>query len=445
MQKIVQFSAIALLIIVLASCKKENNGRPGVIDTGIGSYSDTVVMYPLQRSGNSIIIRWSRLVGHSDFYYYQVLRRSYKCYDHEHYSESDVIATIGDSTTTQCVVDTLPYCPYLEYQVVGVCYYKKSGTPPGHTYYFSQPQTVERPYLKSLLMFPIDVIPDPDHHRMFVIESFEGKIDVIDYKTNSITHSIKTNTKNGYGCLATFNGTLELYVPNTDGKVVIYNAETLQTIDWIDVSGWKSVICNDGKLFVFYSHSVCVIDRATKTQISRAIFGSFSPLLRVVPGSRTKIYGTYENSPFYYLNFSLEFDAAGNYLTCTTKVSSNLQEYDLFEVFPDGQHFLFMSEGDVYNQDLTFLLTLPHSNQLFSRYAFTRDGSKILAGCRNAKEILAYSNPGYTEVKKYSTGGYPVFIFCDADNNIISLSSFTSFESSTFPTYYFLETIPTTL
>jgi hypothetical protein len=431
--QILLFSVI--LVTGINSCKKESSGTGSNSSPG-----NKITITNLQTSDDSVVVTWTKLVN-SRFSYYLILRRNYKSTDTTDYSYSDVIDQINDVNTVKFVDHSIPVTSYLEYQVLAVLQESEFYN---YNYIYSNIMSYKRSGLTTFYLNPTDVIPDIANHRFYVIEGDSGKVSMVDYSSRSIVKSIMTNATIGFSDIGTYNNIKELYVPRNDGWVFIYNAETLDKIDQISAgTNCGSVLYNNGKLFIFgssedYYTSLFVIDRATKSVLS-TINDIDYMRPELVPGSNTKIFGITTYGGIYYF----KFDANGQNITENENSTEYSTDYHSFEIFPDGQHFITSDNGSIFDTNLNFVVQLPYGNYQYSGFAFNQTASNILASCGNYKYIVAYSNPGYTELQTYNTLGYPAFIFND-NNTIISLSSTTSYSYDGYGNNYIIESIPLT-
>jgi len=430
-----------IIFTILSSCKKDSTNSGVNINP---SSSNKIVITNLQFSSDSVVLTWTKLTN-KNFRAYYILRRNYKSTNPNSFTGSDIIDEIYDASVVKFADNNFPVAPYLEYEVVGLI---SDSLTYNYSYIYSNVMPFERSGLKTFYFNPIDVIPDIPNHLFYVIEADSGKISIVDYTARSIVKAIKTNATIGYCALGTYNGVKEIYVPRNDGWVFIYNAVTLAKIDQISSgSSCGAVLFNNGKLFVFgnsndYYTSMNVIDRATKSVIS-TISNLYYMRPKLVPGSNTKIFGvasSYSSSGDLY---SFEFDASGNVLNHSENYVDYPSDYHSFEIFPDGQHFITSEYGAIYASDLSYVVQLPYGDYNYSGFAFSGSASKIVAGCNNYKDIITYSNPGYSELQAYQTQGYPAFIFNDNDT-IISLSSTTIYNYYNEGYNFLIEAIPLT-
>jgi hypothetical protein len=437
MKKFTGFFFAIFVVAALSSCKKDNSTGANIPF----SYQNKIVITNLQTSNDSVVLTWTKLTN-SRFYLYLVIRRNFKAADPTSFSYSDILEEIYDADMVRFVDHSFPLTSYLEYEVVGVLLDTTSSS---YNYIYSNVRSYERPNLKTFYFNPTDVIPDIPNHRFYVIEADSGKINMVDYRNKTLLKSIKTYSTNGFCALGTYNGVKELYVPRNDGWLFIYNAETLTQIDQINAgTNCGAVVSNNGKLFVFgnssyYYNNLCVIDRATKSVITTVNDLNYVRP-RLIPGSNTKILGVSSSSSSSGYLYSFEFDANGILKSQDENYVSYPSDYHSFEIFPDGQHFITSQYGAIYTGALSYVIQLPYGNYNYSGFAFDSAASQILAGCRNYKNIVSYTNPGYTEQTTYHTSGYPAFIFTD-NNSIISLSSSTSFSYYGYGHDFVIETI----
>lgn len=422
------------------SCKKDNNGT--VVNTS-SSYSNKIVLTNIRASSDSVVLTWTKLTN-KHFQRYYILRRNYKEANPSSFNYSDILSEVYDASVVKFTDNSVPVTSYLEYQIVGIVY---DTVNPENDYIFSNVLSYERSDLKTFTFNPLQVLPDIPNHRMFVIEADSGKIDILDYSTQTLVKSIMTNSTNGYCDLGTYIGIKELYVPRNDGWVYIYNAATMDKIDQFSAgNSCSAVISNNGQLFVFgsssyYYNTLTVFDRATKTQLSTTSNNLENMRPKLVPGSTTKILGISSDSYSSGDLYSFEFNASGQLLNNNYEYVDYPADYHFFQIFPDGQHFVTSAYGTIFKSDLSYVVQLPYGNYNYADFTFNQGGTRILAGCSNYKKIVAYANPGYTEMQSYPTSGYPVFIFND-NNTIISLSSTTLYNYYGYSYSFIIEKIP---
>lgn len=420
MKKLNIFLLLIGLLTLLVSCEKNDTVHPNDDST---TYSNKIVLNNLKISGDSVKLTWSKL-DTIKFAGYLIIRKEEKdiIVNPADYYSSNVIARVYDPNITSYTDENVPLSPYLEYQVIGLLtsnYYS-------YNYVFSNSKIYERPNIKVFKFNALDVLPDLSNNRFYFIEKDGGKISILNFQNLTIEKSITTSATIGYCSIGTYNNVKELYVPRNDGWVFVYNAETLDKIDQIDIGHPSScVINNNGKLFIstdaWTNKPLKVFSRATKQLISEN--GDFDETrLRIVPNSNTEIIEVTINIGPTDLDY-YKFDSNGNFLFHTNDMYHG--DYplnaDIFQFFPNGTKFITSSEGAIYDVNMNYINRLPKGDYLFSDYAFNSNSSQIYCACSNSKTIVSYSLPDYVKVNEYKTKAYPYKIY-RKDNVLICIS-----------------------
>lgn len=235
---------------------------------------------------------------------------------------------------------------------------------------------------------------------------------------------MNVNAKTGYSSIGIHNGQRELYVPRNDGWIYIYDANTLEQIDRMDIGRSSScVIYNEGLLFVstdaWTQNPLKVYNRSTKKMIWET--GDFDlTRFHLIPGT---------NSEFIEITLNIgptdadyyNFDAHG------TLIDHQDDRYhgdfpldaNIFAFFPDQEKFITSREGAVYGLDMQFQSRLPRGFLEFSSFSFSDDGRVIYAGCSNERSVQRYDAQDYARSGFYETKTYPEYIFTDGDELII--------------------------
>lgn len=422
MKKIKLYLLLATLLTFLFSCEKDDDFSPQN-----NSYSNQIVLNDLNITGDSIKLTWSKL-DTLKFASYLIVRKDSKdiiINPSNYYSNEYIVAHIYDPSITSYTDKNIPIEPYLEYQIIGLLSNNYS-----YNYIFSNSKVYERPSIKVFDFNVLDIIPDLSNDRFYIIEKSQGKITIFNYESLSIVKSVTTDATIGYCSIGDNGNTKELYVPRSDGWVFVYNAETLEKTDQIDITHPSScVINNNGKLFIstdaWTNKPLKVFDRTSKQMISEN--GDFEDTrLRIIPNSNTEIIEVTINIGPIDLDY-YKFDANGNF------VSHQNDKYhgdypldsDIFQFFPDGNKFITDSEGAIYDINMNYINRLPQGDFTFSDYAFNANSTMIYCACSNSKTIVSYSNPEFEKIKEYKTQGYPFKIY-RKDNILICISKTTT-------------------
>ena len=427
---------ISVVIVFFYGCQKDSSSSGS--SPSLNTSKITITAF--QKSTDSVRISWTGL-NVSNFEGYSIIRRSYKATDTTAYNYEDIIGTVGNQNTTTYLDVEVPSAAYLEYQIMGTYY---SSITHLTSQIYSNVRSYERPELKTFVFNLKDVLQDAINHRLYVIDNDSGKISVLDYNLRQITHQIYTYATLGYSSLGTYNGTEELYVPRNDGWIYIYDANTLTKTDQVKAgTNCYAVVYNNGKLFIVadtssYTYALKVIDRATKSLITRTGITEEPTNLVLVPGSNTKLFGI-----GYDWLFSFEYDANGHYVSWN-EVNYNYSSYGTyfaFNAFPNGQGLITSSTGAIYTNSLNLLQNLPYGNNEYSSFTFNSPFTSVFAGCSNYQHVMEYTSPGYSELNAYPCLGYPAAVFVDA-GNLIVLSNIYSSSWYGDPSEYYLESIP---
>lgn len=400
-------------LFVLLSCAKDEELNPNI-------YSNQIILKDLKISGDSVKLTWTKL-DTIKFSGYLIIRKESKnvIVDPTDYNESHVIKKIYDPNITTYTDLNIPLMPYMEYQVVGLLSGKYT-----YDYIFSNSKTYERPSIKIFEFDILDIIPDLTNNRLYIIERSSGKISMIDYETLTTVKTLNSEATIGY-CSIGYNGsTKELYVPRSDGWVFVYNAETLEKIDQIDITQPSSCVVNNNGILYISTNAwwpIKVYDRVTKTKISEN-GEQEDTRLRIIPNTNTEIIDVTINIGPTDLDY-YSYSSNGSFLI--HKNDNYHGDYPLnaaiFQFFPDGKKFITSSEAAIYDKNLNYLNRIPKGNYLFSDFAFSADVSLIYCACSNAKKIVSYSSSNFVKNKEYKTQGYPYKIF-RKENSLICVS-----------------------
>lgn len=411
-----------LLLLIFASlllsCEEDETLCPECPSV----YSNQIILNDLEVIGDTVKLSWSKL-DTIQFAGYLIVRKDDKetVVDPGNSYSNGIIARIYDSNVTTYSDKDIPLLPYLEYQVIGIVTSNYS-----NSYIFSNPKTYERESINIFEFDLLQVIPDTDNNLFYFIEKDQGVITIFNYKDLLVEKSITTDATIGYCSIGNNGGRKELYVPRSDGWVFIYDAETLEKIDQIDIAHPAScVVNNNSKLYIstdaWTNRPLKVYDRISKQMIYEG--GDFDDTrLRIIPNSNTEILEVTINIGPTDLDY-YKFDANGNFITHKNDMYHG--DYplnaEIFRFFPDGGKFITSSEGAIYDVNMNYINRLPQGNLSFSDYAFNSGTTTIYCACSNAKSIIAYSNPNFNILNEYKTKGYPYKIF-RKDNTLICIS-----------------------
>jgi hypothetical protein len=394
-------------VIVLISCKKDN------ITTSAppANYTDKIILNDLQATSDSVVITWS-ILNNPGFINYTLIRKD------DPTATGTVIATVYDSQNVKFVDKTVPYTPYLEYQVIGNL---RTGER-----IQSNIEKFQRSDIKILKVSPFDIQFDDQTRQVYFFEK-TGTISIYSLQTNEFSRTINTGATIGFCDFGVYNGVKELYVPRNDGWVFVYNAQTLQLIDQINVGLESScVVFNNNNLYVSTSawtnRPLKVYSRITKSKISET--GDFDlTRFKKIPNSNTELLEiTINIGPVDQDYYS--FDANGNIIQHLDDFyhGDYPLDYRIFEFFPSGNKYITSSSGAIYTKNMVFEATLPRGSLEFTSFYFDVPQRQIYCGT-TSKTIEVYSELDYTHIRSISTKTNPYRIFKDGNNGLVCLSS----------------------
>jgi hypothetical protein len=418
---ILKLFLLALLsVFLLTACTKDNVQQvPG--STTPQSFKDKIVLNDLDIMQDSVVLTWTKL-DTANFQMYVIWRKD---------DPMDIgvqIGTVFDKRTTRFTDKTVPYTPFVEYEIRGVL-----GS--GNSIY-SNKVTYTRSGIKLINTSPFDVLFSKQERLLYFFEK-NGDITQYSLQTGQVVKKISTAATIGYCDFGTYNNRKELYVPRNDGWVFVYDAITLEKIDQLNVGLNSScVVFNNNTLFVststrFY-RPLKVYNRATKTLLSET--GDFElTRFKLIPGSNTELLEiTINVGPVdqdYYT-----FSPAGSAISHLNDMYHGDYPLDhkIFEIFPSGNKYITSSSGTIYNKGMNFEASLPKGNLQFTTFDFDVANNHIYAGT-TTRTVEVYTADNYTKVKSIPTKAYPFKLFKDG-TGFICVSSTTAPSSNYYQT-----------
>jgi hypothetical protein len=416
---------VLLLLFSLAACEK-NDTEPQV-------FSDKIVLQAPQMKGDSLQLTWSRL-DDKTLRQYRVLR----------YTTSDpsggatgtaltpyYLPTSGSNTATTFVDREVPYTTTVSYKVEGVLTSGQTIT--------SNLVNYSRPEIKTISAPAYDVQLDRQR-RLLYFFGREGVITQYSLTSSKVLKTLNSAATIGYCDFGMHNGIQELYVPRNDGWVFIYNAETLEKIDQLNVGAVAtSVVAHNSQLFISTETNswhlpIKVYSRASKTLINET-YGRGNSRLKLVPTTTTNTelleatlnispvdQRIYLFSPEGFITSSSDDHYHGDYPL----------DASIFEIFPSGTQYVTSTEGAIYSKSMVYEGTLPHGKLQFTSFGFDGGGRFIYGGTTN-RSIEVYSTSGYTLRRSIKTRAYPYRLFDDGANGILCVSSITPAAANYYP------------
>ncbi len=263
----------------------------------------------------------------------------------------------------------------------------------------------------------------------------------IDYENLSITKESSFDGNIGYFHVGDNGYGDELYIPNSDGWLYIYDLANFSLKESINVGVPVECVISDGSGLLYTSVSpspwwedpLRVFNRTSLSFVDGG--GDFNDArLRLLPSGNEIIEISTSISPIdmdYYL-----FDASGNFLQHTNDKyhGDHPLDPDIFKVAPLNNFLVTSSEGAIYNANssMTYIGSLPRGSSSFSDFEFNSTATSIYAGLRTQKAIYIYDSQSLDKTGEIETKGYPVFLFRKG-NELIVVSSPTEFSNFSGP------------
>jgi hypothetical protein len=263
----------------------------------------------------------------------------------------------------------------------------------------------------------------------------------IDYKSLSVVKESSFNGNIGYFHVGNNGFGDELYIPNSDGWLYIYDLSTFNKKESINVG--VSVECvisnNAGLLYTSVSPSpwwedpLRVFNRASLSFVDGG--GDFdNTRLRLLPSGSEIIEISTSVSPIdmdYY-----QFDVSGYFQQHTNDQYHGDHPLDanIFKIAPSNDYLVTSSQGAVYyaNSSMKYIGSLPRGLDSFSDFEFNSSATLIYAGLSTQKAIYIYDYQNLNKTGEIATKGYPVFLFRKG-NELIVISTPTKFNSYNGP------------
>ncbi|MBC7935381.1 MAG: hypothetical protein H7Y86_08525 [Rhizobacter sp.] len=388
-----------ILMLLFFGCKKSDTA-----DTG----DATITLNNLQTLKDTATLTWSAS-GNAGFTSFSVVRRAGPI------NFSDTILRRRDPQFLQFRDTRVPYNSSVEYQVFGTL---SSGTIVG-----SNIVKYERPEIKFVDVIPFDVRFDSTNRLLYFFEQ-TGGITIYSLQNSQVTKQINIASKFGYCDLGTYNGIKELYVPGKDGQLYIYNAQTLELIDQLNIGfSLHCVVFNNDVLYVSsgsLQKPIQAYSRGTKNLISASVVQTAGLRFKKIPNSATELIGISElYAPTAHHYYS--FESNGNFLMYKHGIDPGYSLLDpgIFEVFPSGGKYISAFKGGIYNKDLLYLGRLPFYNSLPEYRGYYVDDVRQQIFCATtSKTIEVYSVLDYSHIRTLTSDLYPYYIFKDGTNYI---------------------------
>ena len=376
-------------------------------------------------STNGVVrLTWQHNVG-NDFVQYDVFRATDSAFV---YGVTN-LATITDPSVTTFRDTILPFVEELYYRVTvtnDAGYTRRSNT-----------EEIQNPVGLVIDFIPYDVVKHPTQPLLYLLYRDGDHLVVANYETMEIVNEKMLSGTPGYMDIITTGGSTELYIPNRDGWVYIYDAATLTEVSAISTGESNECVLADGDGYVYvsmdtYYEPIQTYSRATGDYID-GNGDHDGDRMRFLPGNTEMISISTSVIPVdmeYFL-----FDGAGNFVEHHNDPYHGDHPLDpeIFRISPNGNFLVTSQSGAVYYADssLEYKGQIQRGSAEFSDFAFSENGNTIYGGTSNLRSILVATYPNLLQTGQKATRGYPAFIFRDGTELIsVSRTSDSVYENS---------------
>ncbi|NOQ27114.1 MAG: hypothetical protein GQ564_17275 [Bacteroidales bacterium] len=367
--------------------------------------SSKLALKEITIENNLIKLEWNKpyLQG---FSYYAIYRSESPIYDYSSYNYNS-IAQIYDVDET-VYFDNL----FLEENI----YYTIVAFTSNNDPLISNMQKFTR---NDVVIFkrPMDVVFSPENNFVFIFS--ERNIYSLDYETMEITDSIILNSDENYGSIGNYNGKDELYIACSDGYARIYDINSLNEINNINVGGNVRSIVSDNynnlyiKVYKNYDGEIYSYDRVSLNLIDKYTgWFDYDGKIKHFKNSNRIIEKTANNSYLGYYNH----DENANFTLVDYEYISGISNDLDFEIFNENDNVIVGNEGLIYSSNLEYLGQI--GEQYTDSYSSFFIDDYIYAANFEKKKIELFNKFTYAPVKSYSTNLYPTKVF-KSNNELI--------------------------
>lgn len=375
----------------------------------------TIVLESATANSGTVQLQWQKYTL-PDFKRYEVIRSSSKDI------EGQVIASFNS-------VNTVNYTDNLPPLTSELYYYIRVSNTDEQTRNSNKIKVTE-PAGKIYYYSITDAVHHPTEPIIYVIDNASQKLRAINYKTQTEINSISIEGTvgkidigdNGYG--------LEIYVPNTNGFIKIYNANTLNLVTSINTGlATKCVVTNGHGYLVasltpspWWEQPVRTYSRSTGINIS-GNGDHEGDYIKFIPNTDKLISISTSVSPVDMEYF--ELDNTGKILLHKDDSYHGDHPLDpnIFRISSNGEFVVTGNAGAVYSASSTMIYKgmIDRGSLYFSDFAFSKDGNTIYAGTSNRTSLQIINYPELTRNNEILLKGYPKFLFY-FNGEIISIS-----------------------
>jgi hypothetical protein len=291
-----------------------------------------------------------------------------------------------------------------------------------------------------------DAVHHPSQPIVYIVDNATQKLRAINYRTQTEINSISLNGSVGKIDIGDNGFGIEIYVPDNNGHIKVYNAGNLNLVTTINTGFPTNCVVTNGHGYLVASLDpspgwempVRTYSRSKGFRISgnTGIVYKLS-MLRFIPNTDNIISISTTVVP-EDMNF-FELDSTGIIISNNDDIYHGDYPLDpnIFKISSNGEFVITGKSGAVYgaSSSMIYIGMVERGTLYFSDFAFSEDGNTIYAGTSNRNSIQIIKYPELTRFNEVLLKGYPKFLFY-YDGEIISVSK-TDKDS----TNYIFETI----
>lgn len=293
----------------------------------------------------------------------------------------------------------------------------------GKTIYSKNYLTIANP--RYIDFRPKQTFKNPYNEEEIILIDFDGKI--VFYNVNSLSKTtISTNKENYFCSIEAYNGVFDLYVPISEGKVLVIDLvthlvkETILLNTDIDYNIISAIPIN-GNLVFLEKHryadigGMFVYNRATQTVLNRDGIYSMQSNSKLVYGQ--------DNYFFSIWNDGLEYGSVsairrlminGNAVTVDLLFNDSKTDSRLFAISDDKSYIVSTNLGYqsiVDYQNFTEITTEKYSQNQFFGDAKIFENNKIYFALPDELQITVFEKNNFAaSINQYATTGIPLFL-----------------------------------
>ena len=404
-------------IITITATDKDKYSTTKTVEVYTLAPASIVLESAIPNSG-SVKLTWQKYTL-PDFKKYEIVRSLNKDV------EGEVIATFN-SADVLTFSDALP--PFSN----EVYYYVRVTNSENYTRN-SNKINVAEPAGKIYYYSITDAVHHPTEPILYIVDNASQKLRAINYKTNQEIANVSIDATVGKIDIGNNGFGLEIYVPNNNGFIKVYNASTLDLVTSINTGLATRCVATNGHGYLvasllpspWWEQPIRTYSRSTGINISGD--GDFEgDYIRFIPNSDKIITISTSVSPvdMEYL----ELDSKGKILSHVDDKYHGDHPLDpnIFRISSNGEFAITGNVGAVYSASSSMLYKgmVDRGALYFSDFAFSNNGNIIYAGTSNRTSLQIIKYPELTRDNEILLKGYPKFLF-NFKGEIISLSKTT--------------------